>query len=112
GFAVFAAVFAAASAIAGVGFGWVTALQGSNKIIQWLSLPTLLAEIITWITPLDFDSTLWWARKLCQVALVLILIATWWRFRHSEREAVMGIIIVFVGIVLLSPAALPWYYSW
>ncbi|MFE1595222.1 alpha-(1-_6)-mannopyranosyltransferase A [Nocardia sp. NPDC058705] len=112
GIGVFALVFGAASAIAGVGFGWVTALQGSNKIIQWLSLPTILAHMVTWVTPLDFFSVLWVTRKLCQVALVLLLVATWWRFRHSEREAVMGIIIAFAAIVVLSPAALPWYYSW
>ncbi|WP_067985636.1 alpha-(1-_6)-mannopyranosyltransferase A [Nocardia caishijiensis] len=112
GVGVFAAVFGAASVIAGVGFGWVTALQGSNKIIQWLSLPTLFAELVALVTPLDFDSVLWLTRKLCQVALVLLLVATWWRFRHSEREAVMGIVIAFVAIVVLSPAALPWYYSW
>ncbi|MFD3747577.1 alpha-(1-_6)-mannopyranosyltransferase A [Nocardia sp. NPDC058633] len=112
GIGVFALVFGAASVIAGVGFGWVTALQGSNKIIQWLSLPTILAHMVTWVTPLDFDSVLGVTRRLCQVALVALLVATWWRFRHSEREAVMGIIIAFVAIVLLSPAALPWYYSW
>ncbi|MFE3545648.1 alpha-(1-_6)-mannopyranosyltransferase A [Nocardia sp. NPDC059177] len=112
GVAVFVLVFGAASVIAGVGFGWVTALQGSNKIIQWLSLPTLLAELVAWITPLDFDWVLWAARKLGQLAMVVLLVATWWRFRHSEREAVMGITIAFVAIVLLSPAALPWYYSW
>lgn len=112
GVGVFALVFGAASVIAGVGFGWVTALQGSNKIINWLSLPTILAHMVTWVTPLDFDPVLWVTRKLCQVALIAVLVATWWRFRHSEREAVMGIIIAFVAIVLLSPAALPWYYSW
>ncbi|MFC6011999.1 alpha-(1-_6)-mannopyranosyltransferase A [Nocardia lasii] len=112
GVGVFALVFGTASVIAGVGFGWVTALQGSNKIINWLSLPTILAHMVTWVTPLDFDSVLSVTRKLCQVALVALLVATWWRFRHSEREAVMGIIIAFVAIVLLSPAALPWYYSW
>ncbi|MFE6923914.1 alpha-(1-_6)-mannopyranosyltransferase A [Nocardia sp. NPDC057663] len=111
GVGVFALVFGAASVIAGVGFGWVTALQGSNKIINWLSLPTILAHLVTW----DQDpagSVLGIIRKLCQVALIALLVATWWRFRHSEREAVMGIIIAFVAIVLLSPAALPWYYSW
>jgi alpha-1,6-mannosyltransferase len=46
------------------------------------------------------------------VALVAVLVWTWWRFRHSEREAVLGILIAFVAIVILSPAALPWYYSW
>lgn len=112
GVGVFALVFGAASVIAGVGFGWVTALQGSNKIINWLSLPTILAHMVTWVTPLRMESVLTVTRNLCAVALVVVLVATWWRFRHSEREAVMGIIIAFVAIVLLSPAALPWYYSW
>lgn len=112
GIGVFALVFGAASVIAGVGFGWVTALQGSNKIINWLSLPTILAHMVTWVTPWSLDSVLSITRELCKVALVVLLVATWWRFRHSEREAVMGIIVAFVAIVLLSPAALPWYYSW
>lgn len=112
GMVVFAVVFVAASALAGVGFGWVTALSGSKKIINWLSLPTVLAHMITWVTPLRMDQVLDGTRALCAVALVVILVATWWRFRHSEREAVMGILIAFVAIVLLSPAALPWYYSW
>ncbi|MGW6728380.1 alpha-(1-_6)-mannopyranosyltransferase A [Nocardia sp. NPDC055029] len=111
GVGVFALVFGAASVIAGVGFGWVTALQGSNKIINWLSLPTILAHIGTWDQN-PSGSVLGVIRTLCQVALIAVLVATWWRFRHSEREAVMGIIIAFVAIVLLSPAALPWYYSW
>ncbi|MEU7140680.1 alpha-(1-_6)-mannopyranosyltransferase A [Nocardia sp. NPDC046473] len=109
---VFAAVFAAASAIAGVGIGWLTALSGSKKIIQWLSLPTLIRDVITWVTPLNPDKLLDPIRMLCMVALVVMLVWTWWRFRHSEREAVLGILIAFVGIVILSPAALPWYYSW
>lgn len=112
GVGVFALVFGAASVIAGVGFGWVTALQGSNKIINWLSLPTILAHMVTWVTPLRLDSVLSVTRELCKIALVVLLVAIWWRFRHSEREAVLGIVIAFVAIVLLSPAALPWYYSW
>ncbi|MEU5408785.1 alpha-(1-_6)-mannopyranosyltransferase A [Nocardia asteroides] len=112
GVSVFALVFVAASAIAGVGFGWVTALSGSKKIINWLSLPTVLAHMITWVTPLRMESVIGVTRTLCAAALVAVLVWTWWRFRHSEREAVMGILIAFVAIVLLSPAALPWYYSW
>ncbi|WP_336086155.1 alpha-(1-_6)-mannopyranosyltransferase A [Nocardia sp. SSK8] len=112
GVTVFALVFVAASAIAGVGFGWVTALSGSKKIINWLSLPTVFSHMITWVTPLGLESVLDPVRALCAVSLVVVLVATWWRFRHSEREAVMGILIAFVAIVLLSPAALPWYYSW
>ncbi|MEU0545180.1 alpha-(1-_6)-mannopyranosyltransferase A [Nocardia sp. NPDC005978] len=112
GVAVFAAVFAVASALAGVGIGWLTALSGSKKIINWLSLPTVMAHITTWVTPFRLEPVLDVTRALCAVALIVVLVWTWWRFRNSERAAVFGILIAFVAIVILSPAALPWYYSW
>ena len=112
GVSVFAVVFVAASAAAGVGIGWLTALSGSKKIINWLSLPTVMAHVVTWVTPLSLGEVLVWTRGLCAVALVGILIWTWWRYKNTERQAVMGILIAFVAIVILSPAALPWYYSW
>ncbi|MBF6547475.1 alpha-(1-_6)-mannopyranosyltransferase A [Nocardia brasiliensis] len=112
GLSVFAAVFVAASAIAGVGIGWLTALSGSKKIINWLSLPTIMMHMVGWVTTLDGGKVLNVTRLLCMLALVALLAWTWWRFRHSEREAVFGILIAFVAIVILSPAALPWYYSW
>ncbi|WP_254206142.1 alpha-(1-_6)-mannopyranosyltransferase A [Nocardia alni] len=112
GVAVFAAVFAAATAVAGVGIGWLTALSGSKKIINWLSLPTIMAHIVTWFTPWQLDSVLTWTRMLCGIALVVVLVWTWWRFKLTEKQAVLGIVIALVAIVILSPAALPWYYSW
>lgn len=116
GVGAFAIVFVAASAIAQVGIGWLTALSGSAKIINWLSLPTIMAHIVTvstsWFTGLRLGPVLEVTRLICAIALVVVLIATWWRFRRSEREAVLGILIAFVAIVILSPAALPWYYSW
>ncbi|MFI9505532.1 alpha-(1-_6)-mannopyranosyltransferase A [Nocardia sp. NPDC052566] len=112
GLCVFAVVLAAASAAAGVGLGWLTALSGSQRIINWLSLPTILAHMVLWVTPFQMDPVLKITRALGALALVVVLVWTWWRFRHSEREAVLGIVIAFVGIVILSPAALPWYYSW
>lgn len=112
GLSIFAVVFAAASAAAGVGIGWLTALSGSKKIINWLSLPTIMAHMVTWFTPWQLESVLFWTRALCAVALVVVLVWTWWRFKLSERAAVLGILIAFIAIVILSPAALPWYYSW
>lgn len=112
GLSIFAVVFVAASTIAGVGIGWLTALSGSKKIINWLSLPTIMAHMVRWVTPFPMDPVLAVTRVLCALALIAVLAWTWWRFRHSEREAVFGILIAFVAIVILSPAALPWYYSW
>ncbi|WP_372477457.1 alpha-(1-_6)-mannopyranosyltransferase A [Nocardia australiensis] len=112
GLTVFTVVFVAASAVAGVGIGWLTALSGSKKIFNWLSLPTLLAHMVTWVTPLTRDQVIDPIRAICMLVLAATLAWTWWRFKHSEREAVLGIMIAFVCIVILSPAALPWYYSW
>ncbi|BAW05675.1 alpha-(1-_6)-mannopyranosyltransferase A [Nocardia seriolae] len=115
GVAVFAAVFAVATWATGLRdhqIGWLTALSGSKKIINWLSLPTIMAHMVTWVSPLTLEAVLPWTRLLCMIAMVAILVWAWWRFKNSEREAVLGILVAFVAIVILSPAALPWYYSW
>ncbi|MFE3260758.1 alpha-(1-_6)-mannopyranosyltransferase A [Nocardia sp. NPDC059091] len=115
GVAIFAAVFALATWATGLRdhqIGWLTALSGSKKIINWLSLPTIMAHVVSWVTPLPLESVLPWTRTLCAVVMVAGLVWAWWRFRNSEREAVLGILVAFVAIVILSPAALPWYYSW
>ncbi|MFC9789988.1 alpha-(1-_6)-mannopyranosyltransferase A [Rhodococcus sp. NPDC127528] len=116
GVGVFAAVFAAASLIAGVGLGWLTALSGSAKIINWLSLPTIMAHMVTvgtsWFTGLRLGPVLEVTRAICAVAMVIALVVVWWRFRKTPRQAVLGILVALVVIVVLSPAALPWYYSW
>ncbi len=43
---VFAVVFAVLSLAAGVGLGWLTALAGSVKIINWLTVPTATANVV------------------------------------------------------------------
>src|SRR6201987_4212151 len=44
--AIFVVVFAVTSTVAGVGLGWLTALGGSVKIINWLTVPTAAANLI------------------------------------------------------------------
>ncbi|WP_083913338.1 alpha-(1-_6)-mannopyranosyltransferase A [Nocardia concava] len=115
GVAVFAAVFAMATWATGLRdhqIGWLTALSGSKKIINWLSLPTIMAHIVTWVTPFQMDPVLNVTRLICAAVMVGLLGWAWWRFKSSEKEAVLGILVAFVTIVILSPAALPWYYSW
>jgi alpha-1,6-mannosyltransferase len=36
----------------------------------------------------------------------------WWRFRHTDREALIGVALAMGVVVLFVPAALPWYYTW
>lgn len=112
GVAVFAIVLGGLSLAAGLGIGWLSALQGSAKIVNWLSVPTILAHIVTWFTPFSLSAVLEITRLVCGVVMLAILVYVWWRYRRTQRDALIGILFALVAIVTLSPAALPWYYSW
>jgi alpha-1,6-mannosyltransferase len=113
---VFAVVFAVLSMAAGVGLGWFTALAGSVKIINWLTVPTAAANLINLVGGLfgnvAFYAVLEWARMVGIAVIAAALPLLWWRFRHDDREALIGIASVMMIVVLFVPAALPWYYTW
>ncbi|MGI9124452.1 MAG: alpha-(1-_6)-mannopyranosyltransferase A [Mycobacterium sp.] len=114
--AVFIAVFAVLSGLAGVGLGWLTALAGSVRIINWLTVPTAVANLASTIggtfMTVDFYSVLE-VTRLIGIGIILVsLPLLWWRFRHDDREALQGIAWAMVVVVLFVPAALPWYYTW
>jgi alpha-1,6-mannosyltransferase len=113
---IFVAVFAVLSAAAGVGLGWLTALAGSVKIINWLTLPTAAANLINVVGGL-FGSVQFYAvlevTRLVGIGIIVVALPLlWWRCRHNDREALIGIACVMVVVVLFVPAALPWYYTW
>jgi alpha-1,6-mannosyltransferase len=105
-------VFAVLSVVAGVGLGWLTALAGSVKIINWLSIPTATANLLHAVAGLNFYGTLQITRVVGIVIIAIALPLLWWRFRHDDRQALAGIAWVMLFVVLFAPAALPWYYSW
>ncbi|MFV8051065.1 alpha-(1-_6)-mannopyranosyltransferase A [Mycobacterium sp. 48b] len=113
---IFVAVFAVMSVLAGVGLGWLTALAGSVKIINWLTVPTAAANLINAIGgllfPVNFYAVLEVARIIGILTIVIALPLLWWRYRHTDREALTGITLAMVVVVLFVPAALPWYYTW
>jgi alpha-1,6-mannosyltransferase len=113
---IFVAVFAVLSLLAGVGLGWLTALAGSVKIINWLTVPTAAANLINFFgglfLPVNFYAVLDVARIVGIAIIAISLPLLWWRFRHTDREALMGIALVMGVVVLFVPAALPWYYTW
>lgn len=109
-------VFVALSAVAGVGLGWLTALAGSVKIINWLSVPTAAANVIHvlggGLHTVDFYATLRITRYVGIAIIAVSLPLLWWRFRRDDRAALAGIAWSMLIVVLFVPAALPWYYSW
>ncbi len=113
---IFVAVFAMLSWLAGVGLGWLTALAGSVKIINWLTVPTAAANLInvfgSLLFPVNFYAVLDVTRIIGIAIIAISLPLLWWRFRHTDREALIGIALVMGVVVLFVPAALPWYYTW
>ena len=110
------AVFAALSAVAGVGLGWLTALAGSVKIINWLTVPTAAANLIhalgSGFFAIDFYPLLRVTRFIGIAVIAVSLPLLWWRSRHDDRGALTGIAWSMLIVVLFVPAALPWYYTW
>ncbi|BBY37570.1 hypothetical protein MMAN_17040 [Mycobacterium mantenii] len=113
---IFAVVFAILSAVAGVGLGWLTALAGSVKIINWLTVPTAAANLIHAIGggffPVSFYPILRVTRLVGIAIIAVALPLLWWRYRRDDRAALTGVAWSMLIVVLFVPAALPWYYSW
>ncbi|MEZ0338434.1 alpha-(1-_6)-mannopyranosyltransferase A [Mycobacterium sp. pV006] len=113
---IFVAVFAVTSLVAGVGLGWLTALAGSVKIINWLTVPTAIANLINAVVglviPVNFYAVLEVNRIIGIAIIALAAPLLWWRYRHTDRDALMGTALLMVVVVLFVPAALPWYYTW
>ena len=113
---IFVAVFAVLSWLAGVGLGWLTALAGSVKIINWLTVPTAASNLVNafggLFLPVNFYAVLDVTRIIGIAIIAISLPLLWWRFRHTDREALTGIAWAMVVVVLFVPAALPWYYTW
>jgi alpha-1,6-mannosyltransferase len=112
----FTVVFGILSAVAGVGLGWLTALAGSVKIINWLSVPTATANLIHALAngffPVEFYATLRVTRYIGIAIIAVSLPLLWWRYRRDDRAALTGMAWSMLIVVLFVPAALPWYYSW
>ena len=113
---IFVAVFAVLSWLADVGLGWLTALAGSVKIINWLTVPTAIANITNAVGglffPVNFYAVLDVTRLIGVAVIAVALPLLWWRFRHTDREMLVGTSWAMAVVVLFVPAALPWYYTW
>ncbi len=113
---IFVMVFAVLSWLADVGLGWLTALAGSVKIINWLTVPTAVANLVNvfggLLFPVNFYAVLDVTRIIGIAIIAISLPLLWWRFRHTDRDALTGIALAMVVVVLFVPAALPWYYTW
>lgn len=111
-----AAVFAVFTAWLGLGVGWINGLSWASRIINPFTLPTLAAHLVTYVAApwhvWNLQEVLPVARSAGTVALAVILVWLWWRFRADSARAVAGAAWAMLALLLLEPSTLPWYYVW
>jgi alpha-1,6-mannosyltransferase len=117
GFSVFLVVFTACSMLAGVGLGWLPALTAPTNIVNWLSLPTGIGQfcytVVNWLfNGVQETPIISVFRVLGGLAFLVIAVRQWLASREGGPDAVRRAGIVLLLFVLLSPATLPWYFSW
>jgi alpha-1,6-mannosyltransferase len=111
-----AVIFGVFTLLVGHGFGWLLGLTWAAKIINWLTIPTAFAHVITFaaspFTALPLLPVLEVTRAIGSVVLALTLVGLWVWFRRGERDAVKGMAWAMLAVLLLEPSTLPWYYTW
>ena len=109
-------IFGAFTVVVGHGLGWLTGLGYADRIINWLTLPTAIAHLVTLVAApfvaLPLPGVLATARFVGAVVLAVTLVVVWWRSRAGVTSAVAGIALAMAAVLLLEPSTLPWYYSW
>ncbi|MPZ64908.1 MAG: hypothetical protein GEU83_05150 [Pseudonocardiaceae bacterium] len=116
GLAVFGPVFTVITLISGVGLGWIPALSAPSAIVNWMSLPTGVGQLVHGVVWLfvDVDRGPFIAvfRLLGLALLATIMLRQWWLSRDGGTDVVRRTAIVLLSVALLSPPTLPWYLTW
>jgi alpha-1,6-mannosyltransferase len=118
--AIVVPVFTVVSLVAGVGLGWARQVSSGVPVINFMSLPTLLAVLYRAITGAPHagtvvDSTVRDFRNAGAVASVALLAWLWFKAVRGayRRQCAMGMLaLALLSVVLLGPAVQPWYFSW
>jgi alpha-1,6-mannosyltransferase len=115
GIGVFAVVFAACTLAAGVDLGWLPALSAPGMIVNWMSIPTAVGQIVGGIASLFGAPVQLFINIFRGVGIAILLVIAskqWWAARDGGPDAVRRAGIVLIAVAVLSPAMLPWYLSW
>ncbi|WP_203962970.1 polyprenol phosphomannose-dependent alpha 1,6 mannosyltransferase MptB [Actinocatenispora thailandica] len=114
-----AVAFGAASAAAGLGFGWASAAFGAEASVQWTSLSTGVGTALGFPLRLlglpGAGGVLAVARDLALfVVLPAVLVALWWPVRRGAepRAVLVRTGWAFAALLAASPAVHPWYVLW
>ena len=114
--AVAVPVFAMVSAVAGVGLGWARQVSSGVPVINFMSIPTMLAvgyraAIGAAHAGTLVDGTVRDFRNAGLIVSGLLLVLLWFRAARGG-SGLRLLALALVSIVVLGPAVQPWYFSW
>ncbi|WP_246632516.1 polyprenol phosphomannose-dependent alpha 1,6 mannosyltransferase MptB [Pseudonocardia nigra] len=116
GIGVFVVVFGACTLVAGVDLGWLPALSAPSMIVNWMSIPTGVGELVHTLVGIVADVPkqpfINVTRVIGAAVLLWIAVREWWAARDGGPDAVRRAGVILFAVALLSPAMLPWYVSW
>ncbi|RKN51329.1 polyprenol phosphomannose-dependent alpha 1,6 mannosyltransferase MptB [Micromonospora endolithica] len=121
-----------ASALSGLGLGWVAGLRRSGDTEQWTSPPTAVGMVADYLGGLAGrdPAAVPVARAVALAVLVVLLLLLWWRAWSAlralndarrrvvrlaaarPRVALLGAGLALAGTVALAPVFHPWYATW
>jgi alpha-1,6-mannosyltransferase len=114
--AVFGLTFTATTLAARVDLGWFAALRAPSMIVNWLSPPTGIAELVHTLVGWIFDAPaqpfVLVFRVIGGLLLATVLVRQWWLSRDGGGDAVRRMSMVLLLTAVLAPATLPWYLTW
>ncbi len=114
--AIFVSRFTAITLVAGLDLGWIPALSAPSMIVNWLSAPTgigqLIGVLLNIFVDVDRMVPITIMRVLGGLLLGAIAVRQWWLARDGGTDAVRRAAIVLFFLAVLSPAMLPWYLTW
>ncbi|MEJ6548696.1 alpha-(1-_6)-mannopyranosyltransferase A [Corynebacterium sp. USCH3] len=96
-------------------WGWVAEISGNTKVINPLSLASLLAGLL--VRPLSlfteeiyFNEIVAVLRPVTMALMLLGLVVCWLIWRRGPRDAVVGATAAYAVTCVLNAVVLPWYY--
>jgi alpha-1,6-mannosyltransferase len=108
-------VFALITWMVGYGNGWTKQLSPAVPVINFMSVPTILAVGYRFITGQPHaativDHTVRAFRQVGTIVSATLLTFLWFRSTRSHPLQLMA--LALLAVVLLSPAVQPWYFTW
>lgn len=108
-------VFAVVSLVAGVGLGWARQVSSGVPVINFMSIPTMLAVGYRAAIGAEHAGTLVDAtvrdfRNAGLIVSAVLLVMLW--FRAVNGSALKLLALALASVVVLGPAVQPWYFSW